>query len=289
MDAGPDAPWTNAVVANAQKFQFAPGQVIRFRDVASRDVIWGVLGRGEIRSPGLVAAVEPGTVVVLPWNYQVTYVAAPEDPFLLGALHIIPWHEPDVPVEWRVAHGRAERGWEDPARADVLWPGFERAVRIEGPDAARIIRIGEAVIDHVETAETPRDEILRAHGTILVEALLTSRHPAALGAPPGLAAAQHFVRSQMGRPIRTEELAAVAGCSVSTLERWFRRYLDASPQAWIRDARLAYARTLLTTTRMRIGEVARRSGFDDPLHFSRLFRRRYGAPPRTFIRRSPLV
>jgi AraC-like DNA-binding protein len=289
MDAGLDPPWANAAVASARKFQFAAGQVIKLGDVASRDLIWGVLGRGEIRSPGLVANVEPGTLVVLPWNYHVTYVADGDDPFLLGTLHIIPRHSPDVPIQRRVAHGRAEQGWEDPDRANVPWPGFERAVRIDGPDAARIIRIGEAVIDHVETAETPRDEILRAYGTILVETLLTAHPAASLGAPPGLAAAQHFVRSQLERPIGTEELAAVAGCSVPTLERWFRRYLDTSPQAWIRDARLAYARSLLTTTRMRIGEVARRSGFDDPLHFSRLFRRRYGAPPRTFIRRSPLV
>jgi len=46
--------------------------------------------------------------------------------------------------------------------------------------------------------------------------------------------------------------------------------------------RLARARELLDRSRLNVAEVARASGFCDPFHFSRVFKREFGVSPRNY-------
>jgi AraC family transcriptional regulator of arabinose operon len=45
---------------------------------------------------------------------------------------------------------------------------------------------------------------------------------------------------------------------------------------------MRHAATLLEATDLDIGQVAAASGFVSPFHFSRVFRREYGLPPRDY-------
>lgn len=54
---------------------------------------------------------------------------------------------------------------------------------------------------------------------------------------------------------------------------------------YVRELRLRRARDLLvsdTEAENRIGDIAYRCGFEDPVHFTRLFRQRFGLTPRAF-------
>jgi AraC-like DNA-binding protein len=55
-----------------------------------------------------------------------------------------------------------------------------------------------------------------------------------------------------------------------------------SPMAYLLEERLNYSRALFYDRDLTIGEIAERSGFNDPLYFSRQFHRHFGASPTVF-------
>jgi AraC-like DNA-binding protein len=114
------------------------------------------------------------------------------------------------------------------------------------------------------------------------------RH-AGRGAPrdrgePGLfAAAERFVeRNYASRELTPEGLAAALGCSRAQLYRVFARR-GLAVAGYIQEVRLQRGWAALTGARAeqpRIGDVAFQCGFEDPVVFSRAFRRRFGLTPR---------
>jgi AraC family transcriptional activator of pobA len=53
----------------------------------------------------------------------------------------------------------------------------------------------------------------------------------------------------------------------------------------VTDRVMVEAARLLTFTDLSVGEVAFRVGFEDPLYFSRAFKRRFGLSPQAYRRR----
>jgi AraC-like DNA-binding protein len=98
-------------------------------------------------------------------------------------------------------------------------------------------------------------------------------------------AALDFMDEHQADPGRSlPRLARAASLSVAQLCRVFQRDLGASPMKHLTRLRLERARDLLRKTTLNVGEVAHAVGFNDPLHFSRVFRRYAGAPPRDLRR-----
>ena len=75
-----------------------------------------------------------------------------------------------------------------------------------------------------------------------------------------------------------DALAETVGVSRSVLYRRFRS-LGETPNAFLRNARLARARGLLRQGAGGVGEIAYAVGFKSVAHFSRSFREAYGVPP----------
>jgi len=88
-----------------------------------------------------------------------------------------------------------------------------------------------------------------------------------------------FLELSFRRPIRRSELAERAGISESSLAEAFRAVTGRAPIDCLIDLRLAHARTLLRTSRQRIGEVAEQVGVPDVYYFSKLFKSRTGLSP----------
>lgn len=82
------------------------------------------------------------------------------------------------------------------------------------------------------------------------------------------------------------EMAEVAGCSPSTLDRRMRKVFSLSPQQYVLRVRIDHAAALLTTTERPIAEVATEAGFYDQAVFTRTFGRLTGETPAQFRRRS---
>jgi AraC-like DNA-binding protein len=59
----------------------------------------------------------------------------------------------------------------------------------------------------------------------------------------------------------------------------FTKYVGMSPRQYIINIRMTTAKELLTNSLFQISEVARLTGYDNPLYFSRLFKKTWGVSP----------
>ena len=94
--------------------------------------------------------------------------------------------------------------------------------------------------------------------------------------------AVRYLEGGYGMPITVGAVASHLGIDRTYLFRVFRRHLGTSPQEYLLEFRLRKACELLRRTTLSVGEIACSVGFEQPAHFSALFRRRRGMSPREF-------
>ncbi|MFM2090940.1 MAG: hypothetical protein RLZZ127_1429 [Planctomycetota bacterium] len=124
---------------------------------------------------------------------------------------------------------------------------------------------------------------------LVLRAGFASGPPVAAGVPDWLRRLrQEAVHAEHGRPRSVAALAARAGCSASHLAHLWTRHFGAGIASDLRRERLAEAAAQLQADPdLPVVLVARRWGWDDPRHFARDFRRRFGAPPSRWRRGGP--
>lgn len=84
--------------------------------------------------------------------------------------------------------------------------------------------------------------------------------------------------------INVEEYAASRGMSVSWFIRNFKQYAHTTPIQYIVARRITNAQMLLETTNYNITEIGAIVGYDNPLYFSRIFRKQKGVSPSEYRR-----
>lgn len=80
-------------------------------------------------------------------------------------------------------------------------------------------------------------------------------------------------------PISLDELAYLSGRSLSSFKREFIDIYGESPARWIREKRLSKAHDMLRSSSLSVADVAYSLGFENPTHFSRIFKQKYGCAP----------
>ena len=79
-----------------------------------------------------------------------------------------------------------------------------------------------------------------------------------------------------------ENFAKLTHRSLSSFKRDFQEIFSTSPNKWLIEMRLKYARILLLTTEEPVSEIAYKSGFETTSHFIRCFKKQYDLPPQQF-------
>ena len=79
------------------------------------------------------------------------------------------------------------------------------------------------------------------------------------------------------------DLAEACHINAPYLCRLFKRYGTESPYQMLIRLKMRYATDLLNGSPALIKQVAKATGFADPYHFSRVFKKVYGVSPRTFL------
>jgi AraC family transcriptional regulator, exoenzyme S synthesis regulatory protein ExsA len=78
------------------------------------------------------------------------------------------------------------------------------------------------------------------------------------------------------------EFAKLCHRSLSTFKRDFRKHYGTSPGRWLLERRLECSARLLTTTSMNVTEIVFECGFEQPSHFSRAFKAKFGYTPSAY-------
>ena len=95
------------------------------------------------------------------------------------------------------------------------------------------------------------------------------------------AAVRHFHKNY-NKPININEYAASHYMSVSWFIRKFREYTHVTPAQYMLSLRISNAQTLLESTDYTVAEIAAIVGYDNPLYFSRIFKKQNGMSPTDF-------
>ncbi|MFN8516679.1 MAG: AraC family transcriptional regulator [Thermomicrobiales bacterium] len=196
--------------------------------------------------------------------------ASPERPFLGFVLRLDPALVGSVMVE--AGH---------PAPRDTA---AVRAIDVSPLDAGLL----DAVVRFVRLAETPAEARFLAPlvtREIVYRLLLGEQggrlaHITALGGQTHrIAAAVERIRRDFDRPLRIEAIASDLGMSVSGFHHHFKALTAMSPLQFQKQLRLQEARRLLLAEDRDAASVGRSVGYDDPSHFTREYKRLFGAPP----------
>jgi LacI family transcriptional regulator len=100
-----------------------------------------------------------------------------------------------------------------------------------------------------------------------------------------VASAVRWIRENADRRLTVPMVARAIGGGRQRLERRFRAVLDRTVQEEIRRAHVEAARHLLTTTRAKLPEIAKKSGFTNAGLLNAAFLREIGTPPGVYRRR----
>lgn len=81
------------------------------------------------------------------------------------------------------------------------------------------------------------------------------------------------------------DYAKLACVSIPTFKREFRKVFKDAPARWVLKKKLDHAEALLINSDLPITEITMECGFENQTHFSRVFRKKYGAAPTQWRRK----
>jgi len=88
-----------------------------------------------------------------------------------------------------------------------------------------------------------------------------------------------YIRRNLHRPLKVEEVAASIEKSTSQLDKDFRKYLGCAPKEFIMREKMSEASAYLVYTKQSITEISQVLGFSSTSHFSNAFTAAFGKSP----------
>mgnify|MGYP002510238722 FL=1 len=95
-----------------------------------------------------------------------------------------------------------------------------------------------------------------------------------------------FFNESFSQDIRIEEYAKNQHMSVCWFIRCFKRYMGITPMQYLTSIRIGKAKELLKDTNYSIQEISNLVGYENPLYFSRIFRKQTGLSPSAYRKES---
>ncbi len=91
-----------------------------------------------------------------------------------------------------------------------------------------------------------------------------------------------FMKENLKTKLTLKKLAEEAGISASHLSLIFRQRTGRSPIDYLQNLRIQRACQYLDNTQIKVSAIGQKVGFDDPFHFSRVFKTIMGNSPRDY-------
>ena len=153
----------------------------------------------------------------------------------------------------------------------------------DDPDSISLVRM---MLSEITGRRCGVDSVLSRLGEILIVRMMRAQIEAGSAQPgllaglsdPRLSRAIVAMHDRPGRAWRNEDLAGIAGMSLSRFAETFLAEVGEPPAAYLRRWRLTLARQDITKGN-RVDAVARRYGFSSPEGFTRAFKKHFGKTP----------
>jgi AraC-like DNA-binding protein len=210
----------------------------------------------------------------------------------------------DLPVAFQVEQASEEKPYLgfrlglDPAV--VASVAMESDIQIKKGDAStKAMNVSsvdadllDGVVRLVRLVETPAEHKVLAPLTIkeIIYRLLIGGQGARLshilasaGDTRRISKAIGHLRQHFDEQLKMEEIARELGMSVSGFHHHFKSVTSMSPLQFQKHLRLQEARRLMLGEDMDAASAGFRVGYEDPSHFSREYKRHFGAPPHNDI------
>lgn len=257
-------------VVGANRFPFATGEQVGPRSNGSTHLCFVVAGRGTLECTSGEQVLQPGALAVLPWGMP--WISRDLQGLVVLSVHLrfLPWSAPDAPL----------RHWLPGERIVAADPAPDLGSGVLQTVPKEAFAYAEAILDAWLDRSPQRAFRLRALAAALVARLLPGMGERAVPRSAGISQALDWLAWIKRFDVGREELERRAGLGRTAFGSAFKEAIGSSPAAWLMQRRLAEAHRLLTTSREPVAAIATRTGFGDPFHFSRCFRRRYGISPR---------
>jgi AraC-like DNA-binding protein len=94
--------------------------------------------------------------------------------------------------------------------------------------------------------------------------------------------AERYITLNYNADLKIEEIARISGYSISWFEKLFRKYYGMSPLSYQMKLRVEKAQDMIRTDILNISEISTSVGFNDPLYFSKVFKRYVGLCPKKY-------
>ncbi|MEV5583069.1 helix-turn-helix domain-containing protein [Streptomyces parvus] len=215
-------------------------------------------------------------------------VGAPPGPDLVVERHSVVCLAPRTPHDygtdphadgWELlwAHLQPRPGWLGLLDWPMAAPGIRRLDL--PPEVSRRVA---AALTRAVTFHHGRMRNATLFGMNAVEEALLwcdTQRPTADRLDPRVLAVVEHVSNRLEEPHSVRSLAALAGVSPSRLSHLFARHLRLGVMSHVEQQRIAAAKDLLRVSSFTVASVAARVGYEDPLYFSRRFRRSVGQSP----------
>jgi AraC family transcriptional regulator of arabinose operon len=227
----------------------------RAKGVDQAVFIYCTRGRGWCELAGVRHVVQAGELLVIPPEAPHAYGADPERPWTITWVHATGDH---IGLYLKELGTSIER--------PVLYLG-------ENP---QVLALFEEVLEEVEHGYAPA-QLLYASQVLahLIGVMIRHRHKQRRGSPDreqNIAQTVQFMKQHLEQPLHIAALAAMANLSASHYIALFKRQTGHAPIDYFIRLRMRQACQLLDTTELSVKEIAARVGYEDPFHFSRVFK-----------------
>ena len=224
-------------------------------------------GTGVVEIDGCARQLGAGELLVIPRLAPHVYWADERDPWSIYWMHFL-GDEADYYIE------------------RTPGPGIPAA--IDAPTITEAIRLFRDCLEALENGYGLPTLIYAAQSARHILSLLLFRNRA-LPVRTHEAARQRQLQAVMAHmhdnvsgKVTLNELARVAGQSVSYFSEWFNRQTGQSPMACFIQLKIRHACRLLDLTEHSIKAVALETGYTDPYYFSRVFKKVMGVSPESY-------
>ncbi|HEY3547909.1 MAG TPA: AraC family transcriptional regulator [Propionicimonas sp.] len=223
-------------------------------------IIVCVSGNGWVQIGEVVHRVTPRAAVVIPRSVPHSYGAGDGQPWTIWWCHLRGTDVAELTASMGVS----------PSKPTVSVRGIERAVALL-----------DEIVSGLERDQSPARLVAAAGAAwkLLTQISVDQVFPA-----PGdpLQRAMSYLAERLDGAVPVPDLARLVGVSPSHLTALFRKATGGGVLAHHTALRMARARQLLDTSSATIADIAREVGYDDPLYFSRQFRRHHAMSPRDY-------